>query len=266
MEKPAHRSLTAFLFGIPISFLGGLIGLGGAEFRLPVLGGIFKIEIKQAIPLNLLISFFTLITAVMIRLIKQTPFPSADQIPAVIGLITGAVTAAFWGPKILKHAPASRLRQAVLVLLVSAGILMLAHGFLKEPETGLVHLEGLSLFLSALPFGLLIGLFSSLLGVAGGELLIPTLVFIFGLPIKQAGAGTMLVSIPTVLVALLRYWRLGAFFNRENIRQSALPMAFGSILGAILGALLVNITPAASLYLALGCILIYSSVKVFGEK
>jgi hypothetical protein len=31
--------LIAFLSAIPIAILGGLIGLGGAEFRLPVLAG-----------------------------------------------------------------------------------------------------------------------------------------------------------------------------------------------------------------------------------
>ncbi len=33
------RPSQAFGFAVPISVLGGLIGLGGAEFRLPVLAG-----------------------------------------------------------------------------------------------------------------------------------------------------------------------------------------------------------------------------------
>ena len=31
--------VAALLYGAPIGLLGGLIGLGGAEFRLPVLAG-----------------------------------------------------------------------------------------------------------------------------------------------------------------------------------------------------------------------------------
>jgi len=34
-----HDAGRAFGFGVPIGALGGLIGLGGAEFRLPVLTG-----------------------------------------------------------------------------------------------------------------------------------------------------------------------------------------------------------------------------------
>lgn len=34
-----HHSRLAFAFAVPIAVLGGQIGLGGAEFRLPVLVG-----------------------------------------------------------------------------------------------------------------------------------------------------------------------------------------------------------------------------------
>ena len=34
--------MRAFLYGAPIGVLGGLIGLGGAEFRLPVLTEVFR--------------------------------------------------------------------------------------------------------------------------------------------------------------------------------------------------------------------------------
>ncbi len=33
----ARRSRLSFIYAVPIGILGGLIGLGGAEFRLPVL-------------------------------------------------------------------------------------------------------------------------------------------------------------------------------------------------------------------------------------
>jgi hypothetical protein len=40
LKPEVRRSpVAALLYGAPIGFLGGLIGLGGAEFRLPVLAG-----------------------------------------------------------------------------------------------------------------------------------------------------------------------------------------------------------------------------------
>ena len=35
--RPSKQALVAGLLAIPIGILGGMIGLGGAEFRLPVL-------------------------------------------------------------------------------------------------------------------------------------------------------------------------------------------------------------------------------------
>jgi uncharacterized membrane protein YfcA len=57
MPALSCRSVLAFLYAVPISLLGGLMGLGGAEFRLPVLAGPLGYRARQAVPLNLAVSF-----------------------------------------------------------------------------------------------------------------------------------------------------------------------------------------------------------------
>ena len=52
--------------------------------------------------------------------------------------------------------------------------------------------------------GLCIGTASTFLGVAGGELLIPTLIFVFGADIHTAGSATLFISIPTICMGLWR--------------------------------------------------------------
>ena len=111
--------------------------------------------------------------------------------------------------------------------------------------------------------GLGIGLVSSLLGVAGGELLIPTLVFGFGADIKTAGTASLLVSLPTVAVGVVRYARRGAFAGRAAVTGTVVPMGAGSVLGALLGGLLVPYTPQALLKLGLGVILNVSAWRIF---
>ena len=59
--------------------------------------------------------------------------------------------------------------------------------------------------------GVIIGAVSTILGVAGGELIIPTLVLLFGVPIKAAGTTSLLISIPTMLVGLARHRARGSF-------------------------------------------------------
>jgi hypothetical protein len=47
-----HNALAAFSGGAGIGTLGGLIGLGGAEFRLPLLIGLFGFGALEAVILN----------------------------------------------------------------------------------------------------------------------------------------------------------------------------------------------------------------------
>jgi uncharacterized membrane protein YfcA len=117
--------------------------------------------------------------------------------------------------------------------------------------------------LIGLAAGMLIGIVSTLLGVAGGELIIPTLVLAFGVPIKAAGTLSLLISIPTILVGLDRHRARGAFRGLRDLRQLIVPMGLGTIVGSIAGGLLVAYVPAEAVKLLLGGVLIASALRVF---
>ncbi|MBE9168486.1 hypothetical protein IQ238_13515 [Pleurocapsales cyanobacterium LEGE 06147] len=57
----------SFAIAIPIAILGGLMGLGGAEFRLPVLASYLGYSARQAVPLNLAIGLVTIVFSLLSR-------------------------------------------------------------------------------------------------------------------------------------------------------------------------------------------------------
>jgi uncharacterized protein len=261
-----NHSLIAYIYAVPIAILGGLMGLGGAEFRLPVLAGVLGYTARQCVPLNLAVSLVTIFVSLFIRgktLSLQSLIPWQ---PIIIFLIIGAVISAFLGATWAKKISNEQLEKTILGLLLLIGTALIIEAFLSQAIPALIPpIIGIQV-LASLTFGLAIGIVSSMLGVAGGEIIIPTLIFAFGVDIKTAGTGSLIISLPTVMVGLWRYHHQGAFQEQKPLRQTVFPMAIGSIIGAIIGGLLVGMVPQRFLKFFLGIILIISAIRVFSHS
>ena len=237
--------------------------MGGAEFRLPVLLGPLGYPSRQAISLNLAVSLVTLAASLGIRGRALTLAPLWPLTAAIIALISGAVVAAFIGATLCARLPKAYLERIIVFLLVGIGGALILESFLLQEGPGFLPLAAVWRISAGVLFGLMIGLVSSLLGVAGGELIIPTLVFAFGADIKTAGTGSLLISLPTVCVGLLRYVSQGAYADRQALTQTVAPMGVGSVIGALVGGLLVGTIPASLLKIGLGIILMISAIRTF---
>jgi uncharacterized membrane protein YfcA len=115
--------------------------------------------------------------------------------------------------------------------------------------------------LAGVGFGLGIGLVSSLLGVAGGELLIPTLMFVFGVEIRTAGTASILVSLCLIATGIWRHWQLGTLPRGGGVQRLTLAMSLGSIVGAVIGGLAIAVAPVVALKVILGCVLVAAAAK-----
>src|SRR5208282_1057955 len=124
-------------------------------------------------------------------------------------------------------------------------------------------LTGAAQMVAGVVAGLVIGIVAALLGVAGGELLIPTLVLLFGADIKLAGSLSLAVSLPTMLVGFARYSQDRSFAVLGENRGFVLVMAIGSIVGSFIGGQLLGIVPTPLLLPLLALILVFSAFKVW---
>jgi len=257
----AARNLPmAFGGGAVIGTLGGLIGLGGAEFRLPLLIGMFRFAALEAVILNKATSLVVVAAALPFRA-GTVPFELiVANWSIVLNLLAGSLLGAWVGAGWATRLKSETLYKVIAVLLIAiAGVLVFGH----NASAGQPLLVGSAQLVAGVAAGFGIGVVASLLGVAGGELLIPTLVLLFGADIKLAGSLSLAVSLPTMLVGFTRYSRDQSFSILGRNRAFLLVMAAGSIAGAFIGGLLLDIVPNAVLLPALAAILLISALKVW---
>ena len=243
-----------------------MIGLGGAELRLPYLSGSLRLPLKTAIPVNLTVSLLTLLAALPARLYSLNTAILKPFLGETSALAVGAVAGAYAGVNWLRRMSGQTVRRAVFVLLLALGLVMIAEAFVPFAPIGVLPSAMPVRLLASLTFGFLIGGISGLLGVAGGEVIIPTLILGFGASVKAAGSLGQMVSIPTVLTGFVRHFRARAMHNRDLVMSLIIPMGIGAIAGGIIGGLLASLAPSGILKALLGTILLGSSWKVFGSK
>lgn len=110
--------------------------------------------------------------------------------------------------------------------------------------------------------GLLAGFISGALGVGGGIIIIPSLVFIFGFSQHQAqGTSLALLSFPIGIIAASQYYKKG-FVNIKFALVLIVAFFVGSYLGSILSVDL----PAKTLKKIFGVLMLVAGVKmIFGK-
>lgn len=250
----------AFTGGGLIGALGGLIGLGGAEFRLPLLIGVFRFGALEAVILNKAMSLVVVATALPFRAVTVPLSAIVENWAIVANLLAGSLVGAWFGAGWATRLKSETLYKVIgALLVVIAVVLLLGH----DATAAQPLVTGSAQLVAGVVAGFIIGVVASLLGVAGGELLIPTLVLLFGADIKLAGSLSLAVSLPTMLVGFTRYSRDQSFSVIGRNRGFLLVMASGSIVGTFMGGLLLGVIPSGVLLPLLAAILLISAIKVW---
>ncbi|MBV8131660.1 MAG: sulfite exporter TauE/SafE family protein [Alphaproteobacteria bacterium] len=254
---------TALGCALLIGGIGGLIGLGGGEFRLPLLVTLIGFTARAAVPMNQLLSLITLMTALIVRWHTGSLVGVGAFAPVVVALAIGGITAAWFAVRLLARVSDHRLERAIALLLIGIGALLIFERFLPAGLPALVPAAPDVQIVAGIILGLCIGTASTFLGVAGGELLIPTLIFVFGADIHIAGSAVLFVSIPTVCMGLFRYGRLGLLPSRSTLLRIGAPLGVESLIGASAGGAFAGSASAELLKLLLGLILVTAAFKAF---
>ncbi|MGE5308033.1 MAG: TSUP family transporter [Deltaproteobacteria bacterium] len=112
--------------------------------------------------------------------------------------------------------------------------------------------------LAYLALGLLAGILGGAFGIGGGSIIIPALVYLFGLTQHQAQGTTLAIMVPPI--GLLAAWR---YYQSGNVKlEIAGLICLGFLFGGWLGAGLIQHVPEPVLKKMFGVFLLFVSLRM----
>jgi uncharacterized protein len=254
---------AAFAAGAGVGVLGGLIGLGGAEFRLPLLIGVFGFLALQAVIMNKAMSLIVVLTALPARLAAVPIDALTPYWFVVVNLLAGSLIGAWIGATW-----ATRMRSATLYRVLAA-LLVLIAAALASSHLG--HLDPLTIqpvprAIIGLLAGVGMGVVAALMGVAGGELLIPRSCCCSPSTSRSPAASPSPSPYPPCWSRSPATAAITASKPLKTNKVFVLAMTAGSITGTIIGGLLLGVVPETVLIPLLVTLLIASSIKVWRHR
>jgi len=182
--------ITCVAIGLAAGLLSGLFGVGGGTVIVPLLLLFLRFEQRLAAGTSLA----AIVPTATVGVVSYAVHGSVAWIPALI-LAAGAVVGAQIGAWLLARLPQNALRWGFIGFLLVVIVML----FVVVPSRD-AELELTVLVVVALAgLGLFTGIMAGLLGVGGGVIVVPALMFLFGTSDLVAKGTSLLMMIPTAI-------------------------------------------------------------------
>lgn len=121
-------------------------------------------------------------------------------------------------------------------------------------------MTGVGLYAALAAFGVVTGAAAGLLGVGGGTLMVPFLTLVVGLSQHEAEATSLLVVLPTAVVASI-------VLQRRGVGDLPVALRFGAVgaAGGVLGALAALAIPGKTLRLIFALFLLVVAARMIRD-
>jgi len=264
-------------FGVLVGVLSGLVGIGGGAVMVPFLYIVFAAPTFSGIMLDpqheVIVAHATsLFVIVPTALSGMRTYQKSDLIDwsVVLPMAGGTVVAAMGGAVLAERLPGPVLKAGFGLSLLVMGAQLLKPRPAKasaedEPR------ESLGKWVSVL-CGCAVGLFSALMGVGGGLLAIPLLIYVVGLDLPRVAATSIGLVVFAAVSGSVSYviagwgtsglppWTLGYVFA-----PIALALIPGAVIGARWGAMLNQRLDAGLLKVIFGGLFLLEGLELLVE-
>jgi hypothetical protein len=230
-----------FLWLVPLGFFAGaygtFIGAGGGFVLAPVLLLIYPGEAPETITsISLAVVFFNALSGTLAYANTKRIDYKSGMIFAV-ATMPGAVLGAL-STNAMSRARFNLLFGGLLILI--ALMLAISPGRKSTAQRAQADIETLAIFglskaklILGVAFSTVFGFISSFLGIGGGFMYVPALVYMLGFPVHIATATSLFVLTITALTGSATHVAAGLFHHGIRL---AIALSIGAILGAQLGA------------------------------
>ena len=256
--------LVLFAIGMLSGFLGGLLGIGGGVVIVPALVIVYAVSGRIADEYATLIAVATSLTCIVFTSLSAAITQArAGMVSWTIfrRMVAFFIAGAFCAGLAIPYLPEVALRLFIAIFLGVVGIIMFMN-WKPDPRRTLPGTPGLG----GIGFGG--GFVSGTAGIAGGNVIVPTLVF-FNVPIHQATATSSAMGVLIALSGAIGYalgtgnthaeasWMLGHI----DLYSGAL-IVVGAIICAPIGVKTAHRVAAGTLKRVFGLLLLGVSLRM----
>lgn len=266
--------LTLAGAGLGIGFLSGLVGIGGGVLIVPLLyffyghAGWSGVDVSPELHAVVAHATSLFIIAPTSALGTWTYHRrGAVAWGAALPIALFSVIAALVGTQVPSSIPAPWLKLGFGTLLLVSGLQLLRRGRGEAPGEGTPRL-----WIGAVS-GAAVGLMSALLGVGGGIIAIPILVYFVGLTLDKVAATSMAIIVFTALAAVAGYAVAGggeAGLPAGSVGYvhylAGLPILAGSMTAVSLGARVNQRLDARKLRILFGVLFIVLGLRLLVQN
>ncbi|OGF46906.1 MAG: hypothetical protein A2452_07055 [Candidatus Firestonebacteria bacterium RIFOXYC2_FULL_39_67] len=243
--------------GIITGFLSGLCGIGGGVIMIPAMIFIFGLSAHTAAATSLAVIMPTALFGSIRNAFSSTMTPDWG---AFLLISAGAVPFAYFGAHLMHKVPQEKLKiiLGIVLLLVSIKMIFFATG--NNYNGGGVQ-ESVVRAASFILLGAFTGFLSGLLGIGGGIVMIPIMLYIFGMKAQVVTATSLAVMIPASISGTVKNFK-----NGHTNWSAALIIAAGSLGGVLLGASAAERVDQVTLQRIIGTLFIFVSMQMILKK
>lgn len=255
--------IASLLIGVSL----GLIGGGGSILTMPVMVYLFGVSPVTATSYSLFIVGSTSLVGAARQYKQGTVNIRMALLFAAASMVTVFITRSWLVPAIPDHIASIHgfeITESWLTMILFALLMLISSIFMmrnKTMDTAQVPDDKKISIGKMLLFGTGIGMVTGLLGAGGGFLLIPALVLLLRLPMKEAVGTSLLVIALNSLIGFT-----GNLDDKEINWTLLLTVTFLAIAGILLGTFLNKRIAAGSLKKGFGWFVLAMSIYILAKE